>query len=63
MCGLGFFSLLSGMVEKKTVRWETRITEVLWFSFLPKSTLCISFPRRITRLAMEVLNCSGLFAE
>lgn len=36
---------------------------VLCFSFLPKSTLCISFPLRITRLAMEVLKCRGLFVE
>ena len=58
-----FFSLLSDTVAKKTVRCETRITEVLCLSSLPKSTLCASFPRRITRLAMEVLKCRGLFVE
>lgn len=47
----------------KAGRCERRIPEVPCLSFLPKSTLCVSFPRRITRLAMEVLKCSGLFVE
>lgn len=56
---LGFFCFHQIWLQRK-VRFETRITWVLCFSFLPKSTLCVSFPRRITRLAMEVLKCSGL---
>lgn len=57
------FPLASDTVSKTAVRCETRIPEVLCFSLLPKSTPCTSFPLRITRLAMEVLKCRGLFVE
>jgi hypothetical protein len=30
---------------------------------LPISALCTSFPRRMTKLAMEVLKCSSLFKD
>lgn len=56
-------SIAPALVARTAVRCESRTPEVLCSSLLPSSALCTSFPLRITRLAMEVLKCRGLFVE
>lgn len=62
MCGLGMFLFAPGVVAKAAVRCESRALRGC-APPLPKSTPCTSFPLRMSRLAMEVLKCRGLFVE